>query len=447
MISRIIKHEQFKSEILQNSRTLYVYVPPGYDDEQFRESRYPVLYMQDGQHAFYADDAGGSWDIHITADRLIAEGRVRPFIIVGVSHISNVRISEYLHPMEGNESIQDVESKGHEYERFLIEEVKTFVDRNYRTLDGPEHTAVQGASAGGLVSYHLAFNRPDVFGLVGAMCPYFVSVDALTGKETRLGEKYTQKVPIKIWMDVGEYEGYTVMEKHVRAFADGLIDMGFQPGIDFWYYYVPDSGHSQKDWANRVHAPLLAFFGDIGQPERGELFGEECVALHDSVQRVNPVIFYNSGFVETDTDGVYEVEDPSIIRVETDGRLIPLREGATTIVYCKGKIRTQLSLTVVRELPEWVTVDIRVDVPPHTPETDYIYAGIPLPRTGEFEFGGAFQVPRSFACEFRISRSMNIMETAVDGSEVPFRRFKATDGLKLCYCVENWNDTLKETVR
>ncbi|WP_233568168.1 alpha/beta hydrolase [Cohnella faecalis] len=224
MLSNIVRFERFRSTLLNNERTVYVYMPPNYDRDE--SSRFPVLYVQDGQHAFQEDESGGSWDLHLIADRLISEGRVRPFIIVAVAHVSDSRIAEYMHAFPGNEKALGTESRGERYEQFLIEEVKPLIDRTFRTLTGPEHTAVMGSSAGGLVSYNLGFRRPDVFGMVGAFCPYFVVIDQ-DGRETWIGQFHKEKPPIRLWMDVGEAEGYTVLEKHVRSAVDTSLEAGF----------------------------------------------------------------------------------------------------------------------------------------------------------------------------------------------------------------------------
>src|SRR5262249_33385857 len=65
-VSGIVReHRKFHSDALKNERTILVYLPPGYDNDQAKESRYPVLYMQDGQNLFDAATsfAGIEWKV------------------------------------------------------------------------------------------------------------------------------------------------------------------------------------------------------------------------------------------------------------------------------------------------------------------------------------------------------------------------------------------------
>ncbi|GMX63707.1 hypothetical protein Elgi_03030 [Paenibacillus elgii] len=436
--SRLIEINHFYSEILDNSRNIFIYLPPGYETDEGQ--RYPVLYMQDGQHAFYQDRKGESWDVHKTVDRLIAEGTMREIIIVAVAHIEDARIAEYMHENPYGHRVFDTMNQGELYEEFLVREVKPYIDREYRTLPDQEHTALMGSSAGGLVSYNIGFRRSETFGMIGALCPFFASVDLRTMEDRWLSRVYTEKKALRIWMDVGDAEGFTVMEKHVRHVADTLIGAGYRPGDDFMYYYAVNSGHSQKDWAGRVHAPLLYFFGRIGTPVRIDLHGPEAIGIEGPKRTLNPVVHYDSGFMMTDLDACYEVADPELLDVTADGKLLPMKEGETTVRYRNGSLTAELAVAVVPSVSETVTVQAFVKVPASTPPTTALYAGIELPMIREGLYGGTFEVPRDMSFEFRISRGLGMHETDRQGREIPYRKFTAKDGLVLNYEVENWVD-------
>lgn len=85
-------HEGFASAFLDQPRTLYVYLPPGYADAP--ERRYPVLYLHDGRGVFDRSDTGDEWRVDETAERLIEAGLVEPLIVVGVSNTPD-RTDEY----------------------------------------------------------------------------------------------------------------------------------------------------------------------------------------------------------------------------------------------------------------------------------------------------------------------------------------------------------------
>jgi predicted alpha/beta superfamily hydrolase len=161
------KHEGFRSRFLRNQRDLIVYLPPGYDDQPGR--RFPVLYLHDGQNLFDGATSfipGMDWHVGQTADQSICSGAVEPLIIVGMYN-TKARIREYTPthvPKLGG-------GRADRYAKFLIEEVKPFIEREYRTLAGPEKTGIGGSSLGGLVSLYLGLRIPEAFGKIAALSP------------------------------------------------------------------------------------------------------------------------------------------------------------------------------------------------------------------------------------------------------------------------------------
>ncbi|ALO14507.1 Ferri-bacillibactin esterase BesA [Salinivirga cyanobacteriivorans] len=82
--------EDFHCEELA-SREIYVYLPPLYNKSS---SRYPVLYMHDGQNIFDAAATGQEWRMDEIAENLIRSHEIEPMIIVGIGNTTD-RISEY----------------------------------------------------------------------------------------------------------------------------------------------------------------------------------------------------------------------------------------------------------------------------------------------------------------------------------------------------------------
>ncbi|HNV72976.1 MAG TPA: alpha/beta hydrolase-fold protein, partial [Candidatus Ozemobacteraceae bacterium] len=160
-------HRRFVSKHLGNSRSLAVYLPPQYESEPQR--RFPVLYMHDGQNLFDVATAfaGVEWGADKTAQRLIEAGRLEPLIIVGIYNNED-RLNEYA-PI--SELSRQAGGRGADYARFVVEEVKPFIDHTYRTLPQPEHTGVAGSSLGGLISLYLGLEYPHVFSRLGVISP------------------------------------------------------------------------------------------------------------------------------------------------------------------------------------------------------------------------------------------------------------------------------------
>src|SRR3974377_2014105 len=95
-----------------------------------------------------------------TADQCILESRVEPLIIIGIYNAGRQRIQEYTPtriPRLGG-------GRASRYARFLIEEVRPFLEYNYRILPGTENTGIGGSSLGGLVFLFLGLGVPTVFG-------------------------------------------------------------------------------------------------------------------------------------------------------------------------------------------------------------------------------------------------------------------------------------------
>lgn len=252
-------HRAVASSFLPRARDLIVYLPPGYDGGS---SRYPVLYMHDGQNLMDATTSfAGEWHVDETAERLIAAGEVEPLIIVGVYNTPD-RISEYTpvaDPSAGG-------GNGDNYGRFLVEELKPFIDDTYRTKIGAADTGVAGSSLGGLISMHFALTRWETFGRAGVVSPsvWWAGRDILNDVFA------TPKRPVRIWEDIGTAEGGGASQVVVdaRALRDALIGSGWVLGDDLMYLEAAGAGHNEAAWAERFD-DLLRFLYPAPAPPRG----------------------------------------------------------------------------------------------------------------------------------------------------------------------------------
>ncbi len=244
------KYEGFRSRFLRNQRDLIIYLPPGYDDQPGR--RFPVLYLQDGQNLFDGATSfipGMDWHVGQTADQSICSGVVEPLIIVGMYN-TKARIREYTPthvPKLGG-------GRADRYAKFLIDEVKPFVEREYRTISGPEKTGIGGSSLGGLVSLYLGLKLPQFFGKIAALSP---SVWWNQRVMHRFAETANVNPRPSIWLDIGTREGPRIVQD-VEQFRDVLLQKGWQLGRDLAYQRVEGAEHNEAAWAQRV-GPFLQF--------------------------------------------------------------------------------------------------------------------------------------------------------------------------------------------
>ena len=244
------KHEQFRSRFLRNQRDLIVYTPPGYDDEYLRH--FPVLYLHDGQNLFDGATSfilGQDWHVGQTADLQIQSGAVEPLIIVGMYN-TKARIREYTPthvPKLGG-------GRADRYAKFLMEEVKPFIDREYRTLSDPRQTGIGGSSLGGLVSLYLGLKHSNVFGKIAALSP---SVWWNQQVILRFAQATTVEPRPRIWLDIGTREGPRIVQE-VERFRDVLLGKGWQLERDLHYERVEGAENNELAWAARV-GPFLQF--------------------------------------------------------------------------------------------------------------------------------------------------------------------------------------------
>jgi len=252
----LIKHEQFSSRFLRNRRDLIVYLPPGYDEQPQR--RYPVLYLHDGQNLFDGATSfipGMDWHVGQTADQFIYENRVEPLIIVGIYNAGKQRLGEYTPtraPKLGG-------GRANRYAKFLLEEVRPFVQWNYRIADGVERTGIGGSSLGGLVSLYLGLKMPKVFGRIAALSP---SVWWNERVILRFAAAARVAPHPRIWLDAGTREGGRTVED-VERFRDILVEKGWQPERDLHYERIEGAEHNEAAWAQRV-GPFLQFLFPAG---------------------------------------------------------------------------------------------------------------------------------------------------------------------------------------
>lgn len=196
----IISHSEFKSEVLNNSRTVLVYLPPGYDEDD--EKRYPVLYVNDGQNIFSTDTsfAGVDWGLDETIEDLLNDGQIRELLVVAIFNTPD-RTEEYTYTEDPEEGGGNADG----YADFIINELKPFIDATYRTSNGPMDTAIMGSSFGGLFALYVGWRHPDVFPLVAAISPSLWWADQ--GLIKLIDEDEKERGPERIWLDMGTDEG------------------------------------------------------------------------------------------------------------------------------------------------------------------------------------------------------------------------------------------------
>ena len=245
----VVELADFASPELGNHRSLVIYLPPSYGENAAK--RYPVLYMHDGQNLFDAATSafGTEWQVDENVDAAVGAGRMDEVIVVGIDNTAN-RIWEYTPCCDATYGGGGAEV----YERFVIDTVKPFVDRQFRTLPGKATTAVMGSSLGGLVSFYLARRNPAVFGKAGCMSSSLWWNDQALTLEV---ERSTAHVPVAFYLDAGtSNDGLPETTRMAAALAaDGYVQ-----GRDLDVVTAQGGSHNEASWAARVAVPLTWLF-------------------------------------------------------------------------------------------------------------------------------------------------------------------------------------------
>ncbi|MEP6708864.1 MAG: alpha/beta hydrolase-fold protein [Verrucomicrobiota bacterium] len=256
LTGNIKRHRGFKSKLLGNRRDVLVYLPRSY--RRFSRTRYPVLYLHDGQNVFDAATsfAGVEWRVDETAESLIKQKLIEPLIVVAVANIGEERIHEYA-PSPGaihETALREDRSHGlaKKYGRFLIEELKPYIDKKYRTKREAKFTGLGGSSMGGLVTMSLGLWFPNVFSRLMIMSPAVWWDDQVI---VRMVKELDEKLPLKIWIDTGTNEtGWEL----ARSLRDALVEKGWRLQDDLQYLEAEGANHSEGAWGKRID-PMLRF--------------------------------------------------------------------------------------------------------------------------------------------------------------------------------------------
>ena len=139
----------FPSKSTGTSRRAFVYTPAGYEND--KSKKYPVLYLQ---HGWGEDETAWSNQGHanLIVDNMIAEGTIKPFIIVMTYGMTNEV------KMGGMRNF-----KIDPFQTVLVDELIPYVDANFRTIANQSHRAMAGLSMGGMETHSITLNKPDVF--------------------------------------------------------------------------------------------------------------------------------------------------------------------------------------------------------------------------------------------------------------------------------------------
>ncbi len=280
---KIIRHENFSSSFV-TPRHIDVWLP---DDYAIGKKHYPVLYMHDGQMLFDSTHTWNhqEWGMDETAGKLIQDKKTNPFIIVGIWNGGETRHADYF-PQKPFEHLSDssramiysaIRQNGADvfrgkkivsdgYLKFIVTELKPFIDKSYRTKTDQNNTFVAGSSMGGLISLYAICEYPDIFG--GAACLSTHWPGIFTMENNPVPEaffKYIEKhLPApdshRIYFDCGT-ETLDALYPPLQKKADRIFMSKGYHEKNFSSIIFTGTDHSEKSWKSRIHIPLIFLMG------------------------------------------------------------------------------------------------------------------------------------------------------------------------------------------
>ncbi len=217
----------FPSASTNTSRRAFVYTPPDYDKDQSR--RYPVLYLQ---HGWGEDENAWTNQGHtnLIMDNLIAEGKIKPFLIVMTYGMTNEikfgRLKDF---------------KIEQFQTVLVDELIPYIDANFRTIADQSHRAMAGLSMGGMETKMITLNKPEVFS-------HYALLSGGIYKPEDIKDKSQVKL---IFLSCGSRE-------RPDGVKNAVVELK-KAGFNAVSYISENTAHEFQTWRRSLHelAPLL----------------------------------------------------------------------------------------------------------------------------------------------------------------------------------------------
>jgi enterochelin esterase-like enzyme len=262
-----VRERWYYSKTTEAWRRVFVYTPPGYDDD--RETRYPVLYLQ---HGGGEDETGwpNQGRMSFILDNLIAGTKAKPMLVVmeqGYARRPGETPQSFAPPRRPATPGQDARPPRPDlsrmfgaFEDVMIKDLIPMIDATYRTIPDREYRAMAGLSMGGMQTFMIGLKHLDTFSYLGGFSGAGggfgnVPFDAKTAHDGVMADAddFNKKMRL-IWLGIGTAEAPRMYES-VKNYRDALE----QTGIKHVYYESPGTAHEWLTWRRCLNefAPLL----------------------------------------------------------------------------------------------------------------------------------------------------------------------------------------------
>lgn len=274
---KIDRLENFSSKFIP-ARNIDIWLPVNYNNKK----KYAVLYMQDGQGLYDASITWNkqSWNIDDEITKLINQHKIKDVIVVGISNGQALRHAEYFpqKPFEqlsqANKDTVTVQLQrasrtkdifqpvSDNYLKFVVTELKPFIDKNYSTYTSAANTFIAGSSMGGLISLYAICEYPTIFG--GAACLSTHWPGSFSTEDNPIPDAFfkymSEHLPNpknhKIYFDYGD-QTLDALYPPLQKQADDVMKTKGYSNKSWTTRFFPGDDHSETSWNKRLHIPLL----------------------------------------------------------------------------------------------------------------------------------------------------------------------------------------------
>ena len=274
---RIVRTENFISKFVP-ARNIDVWLPDNYSASK----KYAVLYMHDWQMLFDSSITWNKqeWGVDKTLTQLMQEQKIRDCIVVGIWNGGKSRHPEYFpqKPFEalskedqklvynayrsGGQSIFSVLAiSSDNYLKFLVEELKPFIDKNYSTKTDASNTFTAGSSMGGLISLYALCEYPNVFGGAACLSTHWPGLLSMENNPvpavffSYLKQHLPSAKQHRIYFDHGT-ETLDSMYASLQLQVDAIMKQKKYSPSQWISRSWPGQDHSEKSWRSRLEVPV-----------------------------------------------------------------------------------------------------------------------------------------------------------------------------------------------
>lgn len=269
------KIEAFESKYV-DTRPIEILFPT----VQKEGARYPVLYMFDGQNIFHEFKGWGGkinrgWQVDEILDSLNSIGSVPEIIVVGIFNNGKKRGSEYMPEKPKDLVKKRIQTTNHDWYKhyreippesdnqlkFIVEELKPYVDAHFNTKSDLANTFVGGSSMGGLISAYAICEYPEVFGGAACFSTHWPPLDGVFLEYIK--NNLPDPSNHKIYFDYGTV-GLDAEYEPFQQIADAAMEKrGFEKNKNWITFKDEGADHNEKDWNARFHLPMQFLLKDL----------------------------------------------------------------------------------------------------------------------------------------------------------------------------------------